>query len=449
MPERRAMGLFRNVNVVSLEPRMIVGGSPMDHRQSGRPKALANGVRSRFASHLRLVFAVALIALEFTNVIAFVTFRAIQNPHTKRFAMNFSPFDLQFLSYGICLMVVGLDRSSVKRLFDKPIFRWVLVAIIVFTWGMLLRAFEAPAGFGEYLLARPLGLRLNALAFMLSCVLIFEGDNVLDFTKRAVALATLLAIAVNLYEVAYPGTFSAYSRRSAGLYVNPNESGMAIVFGCLIGLTALPKRCRELFLIAAGLGVAATFSREAMLAFLIVVVGASIGKAISCPRLLFMIAVGGVVFTTFDIGMSLTDNGVLSEEHVSRLSMTVSDSSARDRYRLAKKVLAKFEESPLLGNGFDTAGYWADNQSHNLYLSFMADHGIFGILLIPALVLSLFRRSWNYYSFGAAFLLWCLFDHNLFTDSFALITLAIQASELKAATPIRLNSRVLGGYGYA
>jgi hypothetical protein len=422
------MGLVHKLGTLSDMPKMIHALAPWDYSQGGIQRSPAKESHRRFADHLRLAFAVALIALEFTNVFGFVTYLAISNPQTKRFALNFSPYGLQFLGYGICLIVLAVDRESLKQLVKQPIFRWVFVATMVFAWSMLLRAMNPPAGLEDYFFERPFALRINALAFMLSCVLIFAGENVLDFAKLAVAFATLLAIVVNLYEVVYPGTFSVDPGRSAGLYVNPNECGIAIVFGCLTGLTALPRRWREVFLIAAGIGVAATFSREALLAFLIVVVGASIGKSISWPRLAFLIAAAGVLFMTLGVWTSLTDNGVLNADDLDRLT-SASDASAKSRYHLAKMVLEKFEEAPLLGNGFETAGYWAHNESHNLYFSFLADHGIFGILLIPGLVLSLFRKTWDYYAFAAAFMLWCFFDHNLFSDSFALIVLAIQANE--------------------
>lgn len=390
---------------------------------------LADPIR-RFAQRVRLLFALALVALEFTNIFGYLTFIAVTKPQTKRFALHYSPFALQFLGYGICLMVVALDRGALKRLFGRPIFRWVVAATIVFTWGMLLRTLNPPAGIGNYSFARPFALRINALVFLLSCVLLMDGRRVLDTVKWAVAIATLVAVVVNLYEIAYPGVLaSAKLGRAGGLYVNPNEAGMAIVFGTVIGLTVIPRRWRELFLLATGAGVAATFSREALAAFAIVIAGGAVGRAISWPKLLVIAAAGAALIITLDLGSKLEDNDVLTNDNTARLTMTVSDSSSMERYRLAKLVLEKFEEAPLLGNGFDTAGYWSDEQSHNLYLSFMADHGIFGILLIPALVLSLFRKSWNYYSFAAAFLLWCAFDHNLFSDSFALISLAIQASE--------------------
>ena len=67
--------------------------------------------------------------------------------------------------------------------------------------------------------------------------------------------------------------------------------------------------------------------------------------------------------------------------------------------------------------------------SHNFYLSLLADHGIIGIFLIPALLLSIGRRSWDFYAFAAVFLTWCLFSHNVLDASAGLISLAIEAVE--------------------
>ena len=55
--------------------------------------------------------------------------------------------------------------------------------------------------------------------------------------------------------------------------------------------------------------------------------------------------------------------------------------------------------------------------SHNFFLNLLADHGIIGIFLIPALLLSIGRKCWDFYAFAAAFLVFCLFSHNVFDES--------------------------------
>lgn len=395
--------------------------------------------RGRSLYYLRLIVALALIAGEFTNLVPYLSFVAASNANTAHLALHIPAYDLEYLSYVVCLLIVLSDPRSLKALIDKPVFIWVFVAVIVFTWGMLIRVMNTPTGYYGYLLMRPFGLRLNALAFMLSCTMIFADRGVLAATKRGVVWATLLAVALNCYEVFYPGVFSLDPGRAAGLYGDPNGSGIAIVFGTLIGLSVVSKRWRELFVLAAGVGVVATFSRQAMLALLILVLVCAFARVICIWKVVLAGTLACVAFVSLNLGTTLTSSGVLDANNVARLRMTLSGTSATERVEVARMMWDRFAAAPLLGNGFNTAGFWTHRQSHDLYLSFMADHGILGVLLLPALALSLFRRHWHYYAFASVLLLWQLFDHELFMYAFALIVLGIEANE--SAWPAAPDSR--------
>ncbi len=385
----------------------------------------------------RLIFALVIIAAEFTNLVQFATFISQNNPHTIDFRINASPYALQAFGYLFCAILIELDPSVVRRSFRKAIFRWGLAATAVFTWGMLIRAFNPPGGVEDYEFLRWFLLRLNAIGFILMCVILFEGDSVVTAVKRAIALATLFAAAVNIYEAINPGTFSALGNgRATGFYGDANACGMALVFGCLIGLMSVTSRWREIFVLVVGAGVIVTFSREAMAGFVVVVLTACLGRALATRRVLVVAVAGGLAAFALNLGTFFEGNGILREENLARLSLAVSDTSARDHVDLAQKVLQQFEYAPLLGNGFGTTAYWGEEESHNLYLSFMADHGILGLLLIPALLWALVRRAWDYYAFAGAFLIWCMFNHNLFGNPFGLITLAVMADQ-----PRYLNAR--------
>jgi hypothetical protein len=260
----------------------------------------------------------------------------------------------------------------------------------------------------------------------------FEGESVLRAVKRAVVLATLLAVAVNICEIMHLWVFSATPtdwNRAMGLQDDPNAAGMVIVFGCVIGLTEVPRRFRELFIVACAAGIVPTFSREAMGAFAVLILCASLGRALSTPRLLIIVSLAIVAIFAWNLSTILDRQGILTDENLGRLTMQVSDASAQDHARIAQKVWHQFELAPLIGNGFGTTAYWNDNQSHNLYLSFMADHGILGVLLVPALVWCLAYGSWDYYAFAFGFLIWCMFNHNLFANPFGILTLAIMANQ--------------------
>ncbi len=394
--------------------------------------SVAESTRINLANTWRLLFALVLIALEFSNLVQFATFGSRDLFHTSSAKIHLSSYSLQALGYLMVVVVTVLNPRSMRKLFAQPIFRWAIAAMAVFTWGMLIRSFNPPVGLPEYDVVRVFLLRLNGVGFMLICVMMFEGEMVLGAVKRAVALTTLFAIAVNLCQIMHLWIFSTAHldiNRAVGLQDDPNAAGMAVVFGCVIGLTAVPRRWRELFVLAAAAGVASSFSREAMAALLVVIAGACLGRAVATPRLLLMIGVTILVIITWNLSTILEDQSVLSDENLARLSMGISDASAHDHARLAEKALEQFEKAPLLGNGFGTTAYWGDFESHNLFLSFMADHGILGVLLIPALLLGLARRSWDYYAFAGAFVIWCMFNHNLFDNPFGLITLAIMASQ--------------------
>ena len=148
---------------------------------------------------------------------------------------------MYFAAYGICALIVAIDPKSAKRFFEKPLVLWAFAALMLFTWGMLVRTFNAPAGIEDYLFFREFGLRVNAVGFLLCCTMIFDDPDALRITKWAVAVATLVGVALNIYDFMFPGFFSVHPGRAAGFYVNPNVSGISLVFGCVIGLSAMRR----------------------------------------------------------------------------------------------------------------------------------------------------------------------------------------------------------------
>jgi hypothetical protein len=391
--------------------------------------------RLKLARIVRIGFAYVLVLLVFTNLFAFFTGLGESDyaaahanlQHVRN--LGVPPYTIRDIGFVIAALVILLDPAQLRRLIESPLFRWAFCILILYTWAMLHRTMEAPPGMPIYDLMLPYLSRSNMLAFMVSCIVIFDGEDVLRITTWLVVLATLGAVVLNAYDLVYPGTFSEVAGRGAGLFINPNGAGMAIVVGCLIGLPVLPKYWRELFLVVCSLGVLATFSREAILAQFIVVVGAGIARAVSMR----MLAVGGtlamLLFAAFSLGQILEQGGVLSSDNMSRLSMGTADNSTAHRLEDAEQTLNAFEEAPILGQGIGTDEYWSGEPAHNMYLRLMADQGIVGLLIIPALVFSLRRKSWDFYAFAIVFFLWCLFDHFIMTSPFALMCFAIEAGE--------------------
>jgi O-Antigen ligase len=372
---------------------------------------------------LRLFWAPLLIGLEFTNLFTVLTEGGktpLANPR--------SPYLLYFVSYGVCVLILLLESSNVARLVQKRIFKWAFAVLTLYTWGMLVRTFYEPAGIPTYDFLRSFGLQVDAIGFILACAVVFDHPKVLTVAKTCVVLATLLGVALNLYELFHPGTFSNAAGRAAGLYIDANCSGMALVLGCLVGLTVIPPRWREIFLIIVAAGIFVTFSREAMLAFAIVVVGAGLDRALSLPRLAVSGAMACALFSALALNNMLASTESWNTANIDRLSFATGDASALERLSLAHEMIEEFESAPLFGHGFGTDEYWTKTQaSHDFFLNMLANYGILGVFVIPALVLSLWHESWDSKTFGLVFLVWSFLLHLVLTLPFSLIVIAIEA----------------------
>jgi O-antigen ligase len=394
---------------------------------------LSRAKKARIINRVRLVSAIVLIALEFTDLFWFLTAQSEPNQQVRQLRrLAISPYTIQFAAYAVAAFVIMLDFGTFKRLLRRPVVYWVLATLALYTLGMIVRTFDYPGGIPDYIFLRAFGLQIHFLVTLLALVVIFDDVEVVWSAKKAIAIATMVGVALNLYEVFYPGTFSTVTGRAAGLYGDSNASGMALVLGLLISLPAVERRWRELFIMVTFAGVAATFSREAVLTLVIIVVAAAVVRALSPRRLLITVGVSALLFATLGVAQMMRENKVLGADNLSRVTFGSRDASVRDRLRIAEKALAVFESNPFLGQGFGTATYWNDEQTHNLYLSLLADYGIIGLFVIPALVWSLRRNSWDSYAFAVTILLWCFFNHNVFSYSFALISFAIQADERRS-----------------
>lgn len=390
--------------------------------------------RFRLAQNIRIGTALLLIGFEFTNLFTYLA-------EWSNRGVQHSRYPLQFAAYGVCLLIIVLDRKNLKRVLEKRIVVWAFAFLLLLTWAMLVRTFNSPVGVSDYRFFREFGLVINNIGFLLACVLIFDDPYVLWVTKRAVMIATLVGIPLIVYDVFYPGFFSDIPGRGAGLYVDPNSAGMALVFGCLIGLDTIRRSWqKDLFVMCCLVGVLATFSREAAISFAVILIVGSLCRVFSPHRLIIVGAVVTTLFVVKNLDNTLTDKNILTSDVQARLTFQWSDSSTKDRERLMYKTLELFEASPLIGQGFGTTTYWADIPAHNTYLNLMVDCGILGALVIPGLILSIRRRTWDFNTFAVIFLLWGFLNHQVLSELYALITIAVLAVQRDDAQATSLGS---------
>src|SRR2546430_2167939 len=125
-----------------------------------------------FTTIVRIPSTILLIALEFTNIVAFWA----EGGNLPASAQH-SRYPFQFAAYGLAAVVLLLDSDALRRFLRKPIVCWSFGLLVLLTWSMLVRTFKPPVGYTDYEFARYFALRVNAIGFLLTCVIIFDDPR--------------------------------------------------------------------------------------------------------------------------------------------------------------------------------------------------------------------------------------------------------------------------------
>jgi hypothetical protein len=240
--------------------------------------------------------------------------------------------------------------------------------------------------------------RFIAISEILVFLMIFLDPNAVRLARKMLVLAVFIGVAVNIYEVFYPMSFSQTIGRSAGLYANPTMAGEALVLGMILSATILPPRYRSVFILLVGIGILTTLSRSGVLGWVLAVAGFILAGRLSMKELFVSGALGlllGVLVLLPRLDQILTTlerKGVVNENVLERLEWFanptgVSDFSSWERKYVAQRAWNKIAEYPVLGSGTGSS-YEATVPPHNQYLSFMLDHGLIGVMILPLLIVA-------------------------------------------------------------
>jgi O-antigen ligase len=293
---------------------------------------------------------------------------------------------------------------------------------------------------------------------MLALYLVLSWCGGLAYARKALTIATLILLASTLVDVIQPNTFSTEPNRAAGLHLNPNQGGAALVMGMILTRDAIPDKYRIGYQLLIGLAVLSTFSRSAILCWTVVFALSFLGNVTRpspsrLPKLLLSAAIVAGLFLAGDtlVGklQSLTFASNDLENRIQFFtSGSIEDTSAQGRFEIANEAWDKFQQRPILGYG--TGGSKLDPPFdelfiHNMYLAMAIEHGFFGIALYLALVVSLVIQTRD---FGgsppvliAVFLLfWAFFSHTIFDQRHYAVTFvlaSLMASSSAAAGNVR------------
>lgn len=289
--------------------------------------------------------------------------------------------------------------------------------------------------------------RILSIIFICLMYVLYEQKS-LKQIKYAVLAVVVISVANNFYDLLNPKIFTDLNvGRPAGFYINPNKAGCALVLGAIFSIDIIKKPYRWLYLLTILFGILATFSRGALLGWIICALFMAIGKILSDKRRTIIISTISLVLllTLFNPFKTVTDyfeggNDVGKLDILERIAQfqnpsAVEDDSALERKAVAGQAWIMFGKHPFWGSGLASTKKWTVSEvsTHNMYLSNMADHGIIGIIFLPGLV---FAVVWHnrgepkakILSFVFFISLWGIFSHNVLEERYILLSFALFAA---------------------
>ncbi len=339
------------------------------------------------------------------------------------------------IAFGIISLPIFLSVRNVEVALKSPVIIWLPSYVIVSAIWFL--------AFGQSEIAlQQLRTRILSSVFILMMMFLFSAERTQLRGRQAILMAVLLAALLNIYEFFHPLAFSEIPGRSAGLYINPNISAAACILGMIASIELVEDKYRGPFVLFIGLGVYLTFSRGGILAWLAVVLVMLIIGTVHLRRLvltviLAVVAVTIILLSNLDLVALLFDRiGALDQNVVQRIvwlkKPSFYDNPLMDRISVAKITWDMFLDKPLLGNGTGASSEWntLGVSSHNMFLNFMADHGLLGFFIVPLLVLAISWRAsieMRHMAIIVSFfiVLWSLFSHNVLEERYILLAIAL------------------------
>lgn len=221
----------------------------------------------------------------------------------------------------------------------------------------------------------------------------------------AVLLAVLVPTAVLLdfarSGLLYPAdTPGAVLGRAAAMFINPNMAGEAILLVFLLACAATPARWRGPLFLLCGAAILTTFSRAAILAWILLLLVLSVRRTLPKSALasaLAALALAAAFLGSFESYLhGRAEFEGAAGNLASRLNffsdVKFDDDSSEERAAVVKAGWQLFLQNPVFGAGAGATSFWSLRAStHNQLLLLAAEYGMFGIGLWCWLVAILWR----------------------------------------------------------
>ena len=318
---------------------------------------------------------------------------------------------------------------------------------------------------GDVITARSEALvifRMQAVAMVIVLGFAFtQMRGACNWERTFVPLAVLLPALV-IVDFLYPGvlypidTPGAVQGRASGTFINPTIAGEAVLLAFLMACPLVQKRYRTPLILLAGIGVLLTFTRAAMLAWLILLVFLMAKRrlpafsAVAALAVLALPLLMGGLESYISKRTDFTDALDNIQHRLLFFSQArLNDDSALEREAVLRAGWEAFSSNPLTGAGAGVTdgGYsrlWAQPVStHNQLVSLAAEYGIAGVVMWLWLLAVLVRGRYfeDRTMQAAVILLFCVmtfFTHNMFDFPYWLLTFSLLAQRdgaSRAAVP--------------
>jgi O-antigen ligase len=309
----------------------------------------------------------------------------------------------------------------------------------------------------------PLRYRIREVLFLLLMLVIFSKYSIVQlWTKRAILLVTFMNIFINFYQLFNPSAFPVKdegsllygSQRVFGFYGDSNSAGFALILCIILSVDLIKPKYRFPFVLLGGIGILPTFSRGAMICWFLTVIILFITKIIpryQIPYISFSLI---TIFIILQLQLSNLSSlerpdgsPLLSQNMQDRIAWIVDPFSSKSqnidnnsRGFLIQQSWQKFAEKPFLGNGLDSTqtqlSVGLSQNTHNMYLKFMVEHGFLGIFIYPMLVLAaIWKARGETKKIGLVFatnlLIWGFFSHMIIRDFSILVAFGLMGCMAK------------------
>lgn len=382
-------------------------------------------------SWYRNILVVVSVAIFYTCVPDYINH--IADPTSDRAGSAPKLWVIGFCLLSLPVLIRQVLRSDILR---SPLMIWCFgFALITITWFFLSSQSD--------MTWQEVRWRFLTIVELFMFLALFAEPNTTRLVRQALVVAVIFGAVINIYELFVPLSFSEVNGRSAGLYMNPNRTGAALIVGMIFSATVLPTRFRGPFILFTGIAIFATLSRSAILMWVIAVMGFMFLGKVSPKNLFLSVSVSLLVVVLVLLPRwdqfltNLGSLGVINKDIEERLDWLadptgVSDDSSWERKYLAKQAWDKIADRPFLGSGTGSSREMAIG-AHNQYLMFMQDHGLLGAAILPLLLLAV---TWGVRGeargvaivYGGTIIVWSFFSHNVVNQVETLMLFALMAA---------------------